>query len=75
MQIFEVRATWDREAGVWWARSDDVPGLVAEAETVELLRNELVQLIPELLSANGRRIEGAAQMRLVTEDVEDLCAA
>ena len=75
MQTFEVHAKWDNEAAVWWARSDDVPGLVAEAETVELLKEELVHLIPELLSANGLVIEWPAKMRLVTEDVEDLCVA
>lgn len=30
-----VRAEWDEEARVWVATSDDVPGLVTEADTVE----------------------------------------
>ena len=30
-----VRAEWDEDAGVWVATSDDVPGLVAEADTAE----------------------------------------
>lgn len=30
-----VRATWDDEAGVWVAESDDVPGLITEAEFSE----------------------------------------
>ena len=35
------------------AESDDVPGLVTEAETMELLVEKLHGLIPELLEENG----------------------
>ena len=31
-KIYFVRAEWDEEAKVWVATSDDVPGLVTEAE-------------------------------------------
>jgi predicted RNase H-like HicB family nuclease len=48
-----IRAEWDDEAAVWVATSDDVPGLVAEAETAEALLIKLRSLIPELLEANG----------------------
>jgi hypothetical protein len=50
---YVVRATWDDEAKVWVAESDDVPGLVAEAPEVETLVKKLKVLIPELLEANG----------------------
>ena len=52
-KIFFIRADWDEEASVWVATSDDVPGLVAEADTIELLSAKLEYLIPELLDANG----------------------
>ncbi len=52
-QEFRVTATWDDEALVWVAESDDVPGLVTEAESLEMLVNKLRILIPELLEANG----------------------
>jgi predicted RNase H-like HicB family nuclease len=48
-----VSAFWDAEAAVWVAESDDVPGLVTEAETMEELVAKLKVLIPELLEANG----------------------
>ena len=48
-----IRAEWDEEAAVWVATSDDVPGLVAEADTAEALLAKLRMLIPELLEANG----------------------
>ncbi len=48
-----VNAEWDPEAKVWVATSDDVPGLVTEAETVEALAEKLSVMIPELLEANG----------------------
>jgi len=48
-----VRAEWDEEAAVWVASSDDVPGLVTEAETLEALNTKLRTMVPELLGANG----------------------
>ena len=48
-----VRATWDAEAGVWSAASDDVYGLAAEAKTSEELMAVLDELIPELIELNG----------------------
>ena len=50
---YVVRATWDDEAKVWVAVSDDVPGLVAEAPSMEKLIKKLRVLIPEMLEANG----------------------
>ncbi len=47
-----VHAEWDAEAGVWVATSDDVPGLITEADTVEALADKLTVMIPELLEAN-----------------------
>jgi len=44
---------WDSEAGVWVAESDDVPGLVAEADSPNVLAQKLKTLIPELLELNG----------------------
>ena len=52
-KIFFIRAEWDEEASVWVATSDDVPGLVSEADTIEQLSAKLEVLIPELLDANG----------------------
>ncbi len=51
-RVILVKATWDEEAGVWFAASDDVPGLNAEAETLEELDKAVTCLIPELLELN-----------------------
>lgn len=53
IRTYVVNATWDDEAQVWVAVSDDLPGLVAEAEDMPELLNKLKVLIPELLEANG----------------------
>jgi len=47
-----VEATWDNEASVWVAESEDLPGLVTEAESPEALVEKLKVLIPELLELN-----------------------
>ncbi len=48
-----VHAIWDEEAKVWSVRSDDVPGLVTEAASLDALVPKLQVMIPELLDANG----------------------
>lgn len=47
-----VTATWDPEAKVWVAESEDVPGLITEAPTPAALVAKLEVIIPELLEAN-----------------------
>ena len=51
-KVIHVEAIWDAEAQVWVATSDDVPGLITEADTSEQLIKKLQVLIPELLQAN-----------------------
>lgn len=76
MQTYQVRAHWDADAQVWWAESDDVPGLVAEARTHDELVDELRLLVPELLQINmPDRPHGRIMLRLVSEQVEDICYA
>jgi len=52
-QLFHVEATWDPEAEVWVATSEDVPGLATEAPSLERLREKLRTIVPELLEAIG----------------------
>lgn len=44
-----VQAVWDDEAAVWVATSADVPGLVTEADTLELLVDKLPGMICDLV--------------------------
>ena len=50
---YRVYCTWDPEAQVWVAASDDVPGLATGADTLDALVEKLKVVIPELLEANG----------------------
>jgi len=50
--IYQIDAFWDTDSAVWVATSDDVPGLVTEADTIEILSQKLRSMIPELLRLN-----------------------
>ncbi|MFN7925250.1 MAG: DUF1902 domain-containing protein [Bryobacteraceae bacterium] len=63
--VYEVRAQWDSEAGVWVAESEDVPGLVAEADSPNVLIAKLRTLIPELLELNGALSDRTASFHVV----------
>ena len=65
-KVFKVHATWDPEAKVWVAESDDVPGLVTEAETLDSLLAKLSVMIPELLEANDGELPGDVPFELLT---------
>ncbi len=52
-RVYNVRARSHSEGGVWVAESEDVRGLVAEAESPNFLARKLGVLIPELLELNG----------------------
>jgi predicted RNase H-like HicB family nuclease len=67
---FFIRAEWDDEASVWVATSDDVPGLVTEEATMEGLMEKLKVIIPELLEANGVRIDQEVPFEVLTRRCE-----
>jgi hypothetical protein len=48
-----VRMHRDDETGAWWADSDDIPGLTAEAPTYDSLRAIVWIIIRDLCPANG----------------------
>lgn len=62
-----VNAVWDDEAKVWVATSDDVPGLVTEAVSLDLLVPKLRSMIPELLDCNGHADADEIPFRVVSE--------
>jgi len=48
-----VHADWDPEAGVWVATTQDLRGLVTEADSIEALRAKLPAMIIDLLEETG----------------------
>lgn len=49
---FHVWIGWDDEAAVWYVRDSDIPGLVAEGDTVDALRDKLLPRVRELVVLN-----------------------
>jgi hypothetical protein len=49
-----IHARWDGESSVWLATSEDVPGLVVEADTWPAMINEVQLVLPELLEVSGQ---------------------
>jgi predicted RNase H-like HicB family nuclease len=48
-----IHADWDPEAAVWVATTNDLRGLVTEADTIEALRVKLPGMILDLLEEYG----------------------
>ncbi len=72
MSRYQIMAHWDAEASVWWAESSDVPGLVAEADTMEELIGAVRELVPELLRLNLDRHEAHIVLMFLANRAEEL---
>lgn len=70
--VYRVEAHWDPEAEVWYAISDDVPGLATGADTFEALVEKLKTVVPEMLEENGvpPSDDGDVAFSVVAERVE-----
>ena len=53
---YEVHFTWDSEASVWIAESDDIPGLVLEGGSLDALMERVRYAAPELLKLNSAKV-------------------
>ena len=54
--IIKIEVIHDEDANVYVATSQDMKGLVIEAETLEALIKEAQALIPELLALNNPKL-------------------
>lgn len=50
---YEIILTWDNEACVWTATSDDIPGLILEDDSADKLIQKVLLAAPELIELNG----------------------
>ncbi len=60
---FKINVQWDDEARVWYVEDSNVPGLVAEAPTVEAIQALLRVRVPELLELNMPELLDSRQSR------------
>ena len=49
MNEYTVQLTWDNEAYVWLASSDDIPGLALESGSLDALMERVKYAAPDLL--------------------------
>jgi predicted RNase H-like HicB family nuclease len=51
---YKINFSWDEEAGVWIAQSDDIPGLVLEGGSLDALIERVRFAAPELIELNKK---------------------
>ncbi|MBR2518262.1 MAG: DUF1902 domain-containing protein [Selenomonadaceae bacterium] len=52
MKGYNIQLTWDDEAKVWIATSDDIPGLILENESADKLIRRVMISAPEIIELN-----------------------
>ena len=71
-KVFEIRAQWDGEAGVWWCSNDELP-LTTEAPTFEQLVARVLEIAPEIAAENGLAAPGdEIELHVVAERVHSV---
>jgi hypothetical protein len=71
MALWTIRAEYDPEAKVWYSVDGDVPGLAADAETVEALAAKAGSMLPDLLEIHEAeivergRLKGPHRIRII----------
>ena len=65
-----VDARWDVEASVWIATSNDVSGLVVEADTWPAMIDEVRLVLPDLLELSGERSDNLSLTFRAEEHLE-----
>jgi hypothetical protein len=69
-RVFEIRAEWDAEAGVWWCSNDELP-LTTEAPTFEQMVARVLEIAPEIAAENGLAAPGdEIELHVVAERTE-----
>ena len=64
-----INLIWDKDAAVWIATSEDIPGLVLESESLDDLIEKVREAVPELLMMNHNP-SGYTDMSFATQRSE-----
>ena len=57
MALWTIRAEYDAEAKVWSSIEGDLPGLLADGETLETLAAKAGAMLPDLLEIHSNAID------------------
>ena len=68
---YTVVLSWDREASVWVATSEDIKGLVLESGSLDVLIERVRMAVPDLLKLNNQPLEHAKIVFLTEKVLED----
>ena len=61
---YTVLFSWDQEAGVWVATSEDIPGLVLECGSLDVLIERVRYAVPELIELDNLQRGSSLRFRL-----------
>lgn len=80
MALWTIRADYDADARVWYVSDSEIPGLAADAETLEALAMKAGAMLPDLLEINGdlvapERLSGPHSIRIIAHHESEFAVA
>ena len=62
MALWTIRAEYDPESACWWIADSDVPGLAADAATLDKLAEKVGAMLPDLLDIHADQLVDAKRV-------------
>lgn len=62
MTLWTIRAQYDDEAHVWYSVEGDLPGFMADADTIEELVRKAAAMLPDLLEIHDDEVLDRARL-------------
>lgn len=81
MTQWTIRAGYDPEGHVWYVLDGDIPGLAADAESIEALAEKVGRMLPDLLEINAEvvadegRLSGPHSIHIIAFHERDFAVA
>lgn len=66
----EIDVLWDEKESVYIATSEDIPGLVLEAGSLDSIQQRLQETVPDLLDINNPDVEIIPSDEGISETIE-----
>ncbi len=80
MTVWTLKAEYDPEAHVWYTVEGDMPGILADAETIDELARKASGQLLDMLEINAdlfplERLQGEHSIRIVAHDERTFAVA
>lgn len=68
IHVIRIEVQFDDEARVWFVNDSSLPGLSAEADSLDRLKAKLPDMIADLIECNGLQVDDDVPIELIARE-------